>query len=243
MVMFSPANTKWFIGPVRNIKLAEFVETDFPTIGSNAWTEIAEAEAAGTLSTAAAEIVFDSITANRKRRFKGARETPPLTLSFGRDVSNKGQQALYAAEATDFNYAFRVDFTDISEPLTGPCTITIAAPGVIAAVAHGLDVGSRVRFTTTGALPTGLAANTTYHVVSVTADTFQVAVNRGGTPIATTGTQSGTHTFTSLPSGTQRMFIGLVAQLEEALDSATDIVKLKATIWPNCKMVNIDARP
>jgi hypothetical protein len=74
-------------------------------------------------------------------------------------------------------------------------TITIAAPGVVTWTNHGLSVNDTIRFTTTGALPTGLAINTTYYVKEVlSANTFTVSASAGGTAITTSGTQSGTQT-------------------------------------------------
>lgn len=83
-------------------------------------------------------------------------------------------------------------------------TVTIAAPGVFTATAHGLLVGQRVRLTTTGGLPSGLTAITTdYYIVAANfaANTFSVAAAPGGTAITTTGSQSGTHTWTYAPFG------------------------------------------
>jgi hypothetical protein len=74
-------------------------------------------------------------------------------------------------------------------------TITIAAPGVVTWTAHGLSVNDTIRFTTTGALPTGLAINTTYYVKEVLSpNTFTVSASAGGAAITTSGTQSGTQT-------------------------------------------------
>jgi hypothetical protein len=74
-------------------------------------------------------------------------------------------------------------------------TISIAAPGVVTWTGHGLSVNDTIRFTTTGALPTGLAINTTYYVKEVlTTNTFTVSASAGGTAITTSGTQSGTQT-------------------------------------------------
>jgi hypothetical protein len=74
-------------------------------------------------------------------------------------------------------------------------TVTIASPGVVTAPNHGLKVGSRVTFVTTGALPTGLSADTFYYVLSAgfTCDTVQVSSTSTGSAINTSGTQSGTH--------------------------------------------------
>ena len=87
--------------------------------------------------------------------------------------------------------------------LRSTVAISIATPGVVTWNAHGLGANDPVKFTTTGALPTGLTANTTYYVVgaSVTANTFQVSATAGGAAINTTGTQSGTHTATNAAYG------------------------------------------
>lgn len=74
-------------------------------------------------------------------------------------------------------------------------TISIAAPGVVTWAAHGLSINDTVRFTTTGALPTGLAINTTYYVKTVlSANTFTVSTSAGGAAVTTSGTQSGVQT-------------------------------------------------
>jgi hypothetical protein len=78
-------------------------------------------------------------------------------------------------------------------------TVTIASPGVITWNAHGLIDGQPVQFTTTGALPTGLVAATTYFVKSPTTNTFNLALTSGGAAINTTGSQSGVHTLTTNP--------------------------------------------
>lgn len=76
-------------------------------------------------------------------------------------------------------------------------TVTIASPAVFSATAHGLVANDTVVFATTGALPTGLTAGTTYYVIStgLTADAFEVSTSEGGAAVNTSGTQSGTHTF------------------------------------------------
>lgn len=84
-------------------------------------------------------------------------------------------------------------------PPTFVFTVTIASPAVFTKVAHGLSVGTILTFTTTGALPTGLTGggSVQYFVVSVpTVDTFTVSTTFGGSPVTTSGSQSGTHTAT-----------------------------------------------
>lgn len=79
---------------------------------------------------------------------------------------------------------------------SGTVTITIASPGVFTLNNHGAPAGTPVVLSTTGALPTGLTAGTTYYVVSPAANTFQLAATVGGAAINTSGSQSGTHTAT-----------------------------------------------
>lgn len=84
-------------------------------------------------------------------------------------------------------------------PPIGTFTVTIASPAVFSKTAHGLAQGDKVTFTTTGALPTGLTAGTTYFVQSagLAADSFRVSTTDGGSDLNTSGSQSGTHSMIS----------------------------------------------
>lgn len=75
-------------------------------------------------------------------------------------------------------------------------TVTIASPAVFTRNGHGLAAGDIVYFTTTGALPTGLAVGTAYYVIAtdLTANTFKVSTSLGGSALNTSGSQSGVHT-------------------------------------------------
>lgn len=78
------------------------------------------------------------------------------------------------------------------------CTISVASPAVITYPGAGRNRpqnGCPVRLTTTGALPTGLSTGVTYYVVNIS----NLALTPGGSPIATTGAGSGTHTIQNAP--------------------------------------------
>jgi len=85
-----------------------------------------------------------------------------------------------------------------------PSTVTIsqASPGVVTLVSHGLRLNDAVFFTTTGALPTGFVANTTYYVTSTSlaANTFTLSATINGAPINTSTAGSGVHTLHSAMS-------------------------------------------
>jgi microcystin-dependent protein len=90
-------------------------------------------------------------------------------------------------------------------PLIGTFTITIATPAVLTLTSHGCLTGDQIYLTTTGALPTGLTANTLYYVIYVDANTIRLATSRAnaisGTAINTSGTQSGAHSLYDCPNG------------------------------------------
>jgi hypothetical protein len=77
-------------------------------------------------------------------------------------------------------------------PASISITISIAAPGVIT-LPSGFTFadGAALTFTSTGALPTGLSVGQVYFVVNSSGSTFNVALTFDGTPITTSGGQSG----------------------------------------------------
>ena len=73
--------------------------------------------------------------------------------------------------------------------------MTIASPSVISGAGHIYGAGVPIRFSTTGSLPTGFTAGTTYFVVNPVAGvSYQLALTIGGAAINTSGTQTGVHT-------------------------------------------------
>jgi len=98
---------------------------------------------------------------------------------------------LYQLNNTNFSW------TNVSIPAT--CTISIASPGVIT-YANSFAANDPVILSTTGALPTGLTAGTTYYVsaTGLSSASFSVSATPGGALINTSGTQSGTQSVTSI---------------------------------------------
>jgi hypothetical protein len=73
------------------------------------------------------------------------------------------------------------------------CTISIGANATVTLASHGWLAGQGVQFATTGALPTGITAGTTYYLVpTVAAGSFNFSATKGGAAVTTSGTQSGT---------------------------------------------------
>ena len=114
-----------------------------------------------------------------------------VSWAFAASGSNPTNTNVQVAFVSKYNPLVGTNF--VRTTTTATVTITIAAPGVVTWTAHPLINNSPVCFTTTGALPTGLVAGTTYYVVgsSITTNTFQVSLYPNGPAITTTGTQSG----------------------------------------------------
>jgi Putative phage tail protein len=82
-------------------------------------------------------------------------------------------------------------------------TITIASPAVVTYSGFTPVNGTGVTLATSGALPTGLVAGVPYYMVGVSGSTSQLALTPNGTPINTSGSQSGTQTIITWDSSYQ----------------------------------------
>ncbi len=126
-------------------------------------------------------------------------------------------------DGTAVSRATYSDLFGVIVPSIGTFTVTLATPAVFTLNSHGFVSGDQVYFTTTGALPTGLSANTIYYVIAtgLTTNAFEVSATRGGAAINTSVSQSGVHTCHycpyglgdgsttfNLPDTRQRVFVG-----------------------------------
>lgn len=90
------------------------------------------------------------------------------------------------------------DFTWKNVSLPANCTISNATPAVVT-YTNTFAAGDPVIFSTTGTLPTGLTAGTTYYVIAagLSGSAFEVSATVGGAAINTSSAGSGTHSVTS----------------------------------------------
>lgn len=150
-------------------------------VGSSVTAGVSGGVATITVTSASGTLAAGDIVASASRTRSGA------LLCDGAAVSRSTYSTLFG----------------VIVPSLGTFTVTIATPAVFSLTSHGLVAGDQVYFTTTGALPTGLTANTIYFVISagLTSSAFEVSATRGGSAINTTGTQSGVHTARFCPYG------------------------------------------
>lgn len=111
-------------------------------------------------------------------------------------------------------------------------TMSTGTPGSVTWAAHKMTVDMRISFTTTGALLTGLTTGVVYWVVAVPdADTLTLSATKGGSSIAFSGTQSGTHTGTGAVATPAMVHAGIQNLTNQALAAGFSAV-IVCTILP-----------
>jgi hypothetical protein len=201
-----------------------------PTISD--YVEVKNVANLGDIMRQFASITVEEVGAGTSYALKGLENFPNFQVTLNRNNDDPGQQDMQVASSNrEVLYNFRLEEPDGGLPLDQTFTVTIATPGLFTSVAHGLAVGDRIVFSTTGALPTGLVAGTTYYVKTApSADTFTVAATADGTAVATTGTQSGTHTVESLPIGTTTDWKGEVFGFGTSYGGPNNLRQVKTEI-------------
>jgi hypothetical protein len=114
-------------------------------------------------------------------------------------------------------------FSNVNGPFGdwGPVTISVASPAVVNwPTLTGAYNGEPILFQTTGALPTGLTAGTTYYILNLSGTSFNVAASPTGPAINTSGTQSGTQAGEILP-GSYGWFSRLNRHINEIKEVAS----------------------
>ena len=140
-----------------------------------------------------------SSTSNTRIEVTGLERLPQLPASFIVDDTvfriNYVRDFVYNKNGS--SASFILDETTAFTRTAGAVATTIsqASPATFTRVAHRLQEGAVVRFTTTGTLPSPLVVGQDYYVsgTNITTNTFQVSATPGGIDINTTTAGSGTH--------------------------------------------------
>lgn len=204
MQLYAVAGSKIYIGqrvtPKDTVTIADF--------NGHSWTEIGGWTNAGSLGDTQEVLTQQLINTRRVRKRKGSLDGGTMENQFLPLADDAGQIKFAAAIADCNPWSFKIEWGADCPP-ESVVTITVGEPAVISWVGHGFNIGTPIVFETTGSLPEGLSAETTYYVTSPTANSFSVASTPDGAPIATTGAGSGTHTAVAGMVGGTDMFYGL----------------------------------
>lgn len=232
--LYAVAGKRLFIGGTLDAKKNDFVLADF---NGQSWTEIDGWETHGQIGDSAQAITASLINRQRDIKLKGSFNAGTMENNFAILRSDVGQAALRNAVRSNKNFAFKIQGNDGEIGVGATVTMTIASPGVITQTAHGKSNGDKVILSTTGALPTGLNAGDTYYVVSAATNTYQLAATPGGSPIATTGTQSGVHSASAVGDPTNLYLIALVMSAAEQGGPTNTVQMFSSTLEVNSNIV------
>lgn len=108
--IFATAGSKLYIGGSLAAKTTNFVVGDF---AGQSWVLIGWMENIGSFGDESTPVNFDAVEQQRTQKLKGTRNAGDMTVVCGIDYEDAGQIALYAAEETSNNYAFKVEFNDM----------------------------------------------------------------------------------------------------------------------------------
>ena len=115
--LYPVAGSKIFIGGVLATKSTDFIESDFAAVS---WTEIDGWSQMGAVGDAAQTITTSLINRGRDTKQKGTRNAGSMQNVFAKISGDTGQAALIAAEKTNNNYAFKIEFDDAATSPASP---------------------------------------------------------------------------------------------------------------------------
>lgn len=132
----------------------------------------------------------------------------------------------------------------LGSPLATIATVTfnIGSNPAVNWTAHGQVNGSKVLFTTTGTLPTGIDEGSELFIVNATTNSFDVSATQGGSAIVLSGSPSGTQTgkASKYSSATGSIAALIVAYKNSALFQqlvtdvmSTTFLSLSRSLYPN----------
>jgi hypothetical protein len=123
----------------------------------------------------------------------GASNAQTANCGLVRDAINNHLYSHNGISATHQYYKYDLAVAPTINGGVQTFTMSIATPAVFTANSHGYNNNDQVTLYTTGALPTGFTAGTSYFIRNATTNTFELSLTTGGASIASSGSQSGTH--------------------------------------------------
>lgn len=117
--LYPVAGAKIFIGPAVT-SVPDDGDISASNFSSVVWTEVKGWQTMGAIGDAATLITESVISSGRDLKAKGTRNAGSMQNNFIILPSDVGQIALIAAEKTDFNYPFKIEFDDAPPTGTAP---------------------------------------------------------------------------------------------------------------------------
>lgn len=110
--LFPVSGARFYIGGATATQSSNFVASDF---SGETWVEVDGWETAGVVGDTAEVIVTQLINRGRDVKQKGTRNAGSMENTFAIAPGDAGQTAMFNAEGSPLNYAFRIVFDDIPD--------------------------------------------------------------------------------------------------------------------------------
>jgi hypothetical protein len=209
-----------------------YIGTTAADQATDSFTEVGEVMDIPAFGRKYGEIKYAPLNTRGVQKFKSNYDDGSITVTLGKDINDDGQAALNDALDVDADYNIKIVDNDDVPATSADVTISDSTDAVTD-TAHGFAVGTAVKFATTGTLPDGLAAGTTYYIVDVVdTDSYKVSATKGGSAInfPASPAQSGTHTRTTVPAGSYQIFKAKVMSFMTVRGDGTDVVKVQVDL-------------
>lgn len=108
MTINTASGSKLFVGPAGQLTTL----TAYQAILEANWIEVGEIEDLGEFGDESEGVTFTALSDARVRNLKGPRNAGTMTLVVGDDMTDEGQIALEAAEASPLDFTFMVVLND-----------------------------------------------------------------------------------------------------------------------------------
>lgn len=219
------AGTSIAIGSASTYTGSNLVSTNGPT---DSYTVIGQVTNIPEFGRKYTEVDFLPLATRGKLKVKGSYDEGSVEVDLARDTSDAGQIAVLVARDVDANYNFKITFNDGVAPVSATVTTPVASPGIVTDTGHGLAANTPVKFVVApgSVLPGGIVSGTTYYVVTIDANTYNLSLTAGGSAFAFTGTSTGSHTRTTVPAGSYVLFSAQVGSFTSIVGT-TDAVMMR----------------
>ncbi len=107
MTINAATGAKLFIGGTQTKKTPTLLDYE-----EDSYVEVGEIETLGNFGDKSAAINFTSLADSRVRKIKGPRDAGNMAITVGDDATDEGQVAMVAAEASKFDFNFKVVLND-----------------------------------------------------------------------------------------------------------------------------------
>jgi hypothetical protein len=129
MQLYPVAGSRFFMGAaVNSVPDDDLVEADFASV---TWIEIKGWQTMGAFGDAKTLITESIINRSRDLKAGGTRNAGSMQNNFIIMPTDPGQIALIAAEATDYNYPFKIEFDDAPPTGTAPTPSEAKFMGIV----------------------------------------------------------------------------------------------------------------